>query len=196
MTYLWPMKIDKSLLQRANNTCELSGETENLTTYEVGPNFDGTLEQTIVVSQKLKDQLNGTTEPAPNDWRCLNDSMWSEIEAVKVVAYRMLHQLRGEGWPQDLLDMIYLEDETLAWAKAGLPDEDAVVHKDSNGNILEAGDSVTLIKDLKVKGANFTAKRGTAVRNIRLVPDNAGHIEGKVETQMIVILTEYVKKNK
>jgi protein PhnA len=92
--------------------------------------------------------------------------------------------------------MIYLEEATLAWANAGLPDEDAVVHKDSNGNILEAGDSVTLIKDLKVKGANFTAKRGTAVRNIRLVHDNAGQIEGKVETQMIVILTEYVKKNK
>ena len=55
---------------------------------------------------------------------------------------------------------------------------------------------MTLIKDLKVKGANFTAKRGTAVRNIRLVHDNAGQIEGKVETQMIVILTEYVKKNK
>jgi len=62
--------------------------------------------------------------------------------------------------------------------------------------VLEAGDSVTLIKDLKVKGANFTAKRGTAVRNIRLVHDNSGQIEGKVETQMIVILTEYVKKNR
>jgi protein PhnA len=190
------MKINKTLLQRANNTCELSGETENLATYEVGPNFDGSTEQTILITQNLRGQLDGTTEPNPNDWRCLNDSMWSETEAVKVVAYRMLHQLRGEGWPQDLLDMIYLEDETLEWAKAGLPDENALVHKDSNGNILQAGDSVTLIKDLKVKGANFTAKRGTAVRNIRLVPDNAGHIEGKVETQMIVILTEYVKKNK
>jgi protein PhnA len=190
------MKIDKALLQRANNTCELSGEADNLTTYEVGPNHDGTPEQTIIVTQKLKDQLDGTTEPVPNDWRCLNDSMWSETDAVKVVAYRMLHQLRSEGWPQDLLDMIYLEDETLEWAKAGLPDENAIVHKDSNGNILEAGDSVVLIKDLKVKGANFTAKRGTAVRNIRLVHDNAGQIEGKVETQMIVILTEYVKKNK
>jgi len=190
------MEIDKGLLQRANNTCELSGETENLITYEVGPNHDGTPEQTIVITQSLKDQLDGTTEPVPNDWRCLNDSMWSETEAVKVIAYRMLHQLLSEGWPQDLLDMIYLEEATLAWANAGLPDEDAVVHKDSNGNILEAGDSVTLIKDLKVKGANFTAKRGTAVRNIRLVHDNAGQIEGKVETQMIVILTEYVKKNK
>lgn len=194
--YLRVMKIDRTLLARAGDACELSGATENLTTYEVGPNATNELDKTIVLSQSLKEQLVGEAEVTPNDWRCLNDSMWSEVEAVKVVAYRMLHQLRGEGWPQDLLDMMYLEDGTLAWAKAGLPDEDALVHKDSNGNVLEAGDTVVLIKDLKVKGANFTAKRGTAVRNIRLVHDNAGHIEGRVETQQIVILTEYVKKSK
>lgn len=190
------MKIDRTLLTRANNACELSGATENLTTLEVGPDAAGALEKTIVLTQSLKDQLEGDTEVAANDWRCLNDCMWSEVEAVKVVAYRMLHQLRAEGWPQDLLDMMYLEEDTLAWAKAGLPDDNAAVHKDSNGNILAAGDTVVLIKDLKVKGANFTAKRGTAVRNIRLVHDNAGQIEGRVETQQIVILTEYVKKSK
>jgi protein PhnA len=51
-----------------------------------------------------------------------------------------------------------------------------------------------LIKDLPVKGAGFTAKRGTPVRNISVVPDNAGHIEGRVNGQHIVILTEFVKK--
>ena len=61
--------------------------------------------------------------------------------------------------------------------------------------VLEAGDTVTLIKDLNVKGANFTAKRGTAVRNISLVPDNAEHIEGRVNGQQIVILTQFVKKS-
>lgn len=190
------MKIDKTLLDSANNVCELSGASKGLTTYEVGPDADGGNASTIVLTQNLKDQLEGITEVATNDWRCLNDSMWSETAAVKVVAYRMLHQLRGEGWPQDLLDMIYLDEETMAWAKSGLPDADALVHLDSNGNVLENGDTVVLIKDLKVKGANFTAKRGTAVRNIRLVHDNAGQIEGRVETQQIVLLTEYVKKNK
>jgi len=68
------------------------------------------------------------------------------------------------------------------------------VHKDANGATLEAGDSVVLIKDLNVKGANFVAKRGTAVRRITLVADNADHIEGKVEGQRIVILTKFVKK--
>jgi protein PhnA len=69
-----------------------------------------------------------------------------------------------------------------------------VKHIDSNGSILENGDTVTLIKDLEVKGANFTAKRGTSVRNIRLVHDNPEQIEGKINGQGIVILTQYVKK--
>ena len=69
-----------------------------------------------------------------------------------------------------------------------------VIHKDSNGHVLQAGDSVVLIKDLKVKGANFIAKRGTPVRRISLDPTNANHIEGRVEDQHIVILTQYVKK--
>lgn len=190
------MKISRELQARSGNQCELSGATDTLTVYPVGPSADDTPEKNIVISQHLEQQLTGERELVANDWRCLNDSMWSEIPAVKVVAFRVLHALRNEGWPQDLLDMIYLEEDTRAWAEAGLPDEDAIVHKDSNGNVLLAGDSVTLIKDLKVKGANFIAKRGTAVRNIRLVPDNAGQIEGRVETQQIVILTEYVKKNK
>ena len=123
--------------------------------------------------------------------------MWSQIPAVQVMAWRMLTRLRDEGWPQDLLDMLYLDDETLAWAQSGIHDdsEDAVVHRDSNGAILEAGDTVTLIKDLDVKGSSLTAKRGTAVRGIRLVQDNAGQIEGRVEGQQIVILTQFVKKS-
>ena len=69
-----------------------------------------------------------------------------------------------------------------------------MVHRDSNGAVLSQGDTVTLIKDLPVKGAGFTAKRGTAVRGIALVPDDAGQIEGRVDGQRIVILTEFVKK--
>jgi protein PhnA len=113
------------------------------------------------------------------------------------MAWRMLTRLSSEGWPQELLDMLYLDDETLAWAKAsgeGASDDDSVRHVDSNGAVLEAGDTVTLIKDLNVKGANFTAKRGTAVRGISLVADNPEHIEGKVNGQQIVILTKFVKK--
>mgnify|MGYP005997005553 CR=1 FL=1 len=94
-------------------------------------------------------------------------------------------------WARDLLDQLYLDDDTQAWA-----DNVAAVtaHKDAHGAPLQAGDTVVLIKDLPVKGAGFTAKRGTAVRGIALVPDNAAHIEGRVEGQRIVILTEFVKR--
>jgi len=110
----------------------------------------------------------------------------------------MLNRLKTEGWPQDLLDMIYMEDDTLKWAAStgeGKDEEDRIIHKDSNGVILNSGDTVVLTKDLNVKGGgSFTAKRGTAVRRISLVHDNAAQIEGKVEGQQIVILTQFVKK--
>ena len=61
--------------------------------------------------------------------------------------------------------------------------------------MLEAGDTVTIIKDLNVKGSSMVAKRGTAVRGISLVRDNAEHIEGRVDGQQIVILTKFVKKS-
>ena len=69
-----------------------------------------------------------------------------------------------------------------------------MLFSDSNGNILVNGDTVTLIKDLDVKGSSINAKIGTAVRNIRLVHDNTEQIEGKVDGQLIVILTKFVKK--
>ena len=95
--------------------------------------------------------------------------------------------------------MIYLEEKTLSWAKAGLLAEkvlDEIKHIDSNGVQLFSGDNVFLIKDLVVKGrGSFTAKRGTTVRNISLDHENPEFIEGKVEGQQIVILTKYLKKS-
>ena len=132
-----------------------------------------------------------------NHWRCLNDSMWSEHLPVKVVAWRMLNRLKGEGWSLDLLNMLYLTEEELAFAQAfndHLEEGEKVIHKDSNGAVLSAGDNVVLIKDLKVKGSSMVAKQGTVVRKIALDPENAQYIEGKVEGQQIVILTQYVKK--
>lgn len=184
--------MEQELRERSGSTCELCGATENLVVYEVGPKED----EAILVCETCNHQLNNPDDVDPNHWRCLNDSMWNPVTAVQVVAWRMLNQLRGEGWPVDLIDMMYLDEETLAWAKAGLADSsDEVKHVDSNGAVLEAGDTVVLIKDLNVKGAGFTAKRGTAVRKISLVHDNPEHIEGRVEGQQIVILTKFVKKS-
>ena len=191
------MSTEIELQERSQSKCELCSVTENLSSYEVPPISDGSPDECIFICQTCREQIENPDKVDANHWRCLNDSMWSQIPAVQVVAWRMLTRLSAEGWPQDLLDMLYLSDETLAWAKAAgdaANDEDIVKHVDSNGVLLEAGDTVTLIKDLDVKGANFTAKRGTAVRGISLVADNPEHIEGRVEGQRIVILTKFVKK--
>lgn len=189
--------IQEKLQERSNNQCELCTSTNNLTVYTVPPRETDNEENSILICENCNTQLNDESKVDPNHWRCLNDSMWSEVPAVKVVAWRMLDQLRGEGWPADLLDMMYLEEETLAWAKEGSSTEvveNRIVHKDSNGVVLEAGDSVVLIKDLPVKGSSMIAKRGTAVRRISLDHENANHIEGRVDGQQIVILTQFVKK--
>ncbi|WP_062058523.1 PhnA domain-containing protein [Aquimarina longa] len=191
------MSLERELNKRSGSVCELSGETDNLKVYEV-PKSPGTgLDSHILISQTCLEQIENPEKIDPNHWRCLNDSMWSEIPAVQVMAWRMLNRLKSEGWPQDLLDMLYLDEDTIAWANAtgeGDDPEDIIKHLDANGAILQAGDSVVLIKDLDVKGANFTAKRGTPVRNISLVHDNPEHIEGRVSGQHIVILTKFVKK--
>jgi protein PhnA len=192
------MSLESELQARSESKCELCSTTDELQVYEVPPKSTGGVDGNILICATCSDQIENPDNVVANHWRCLNDSMWTPVPAVQVIAWRMLNRLKSEGWPADLLDMLYLDDETLAWAKAtgeGIDEEDAVIHKDSNGVTLQAGDTVVLIKDLSVKGAGFTAKRGTAVRGISLVADNAEHIEGKVSGQQIVILTQYVKKS-
>jgi len=184
------MSIEEALKTRSNNSCELCSSTENLSVYEVSPS-NGTVEQSIYICDTCKEQIDDTDKMDENHWHCLNDSMWSEVDAVKVVAYRILSILKK----QDLLDMLYLEDDVKNWADQGLvAQENKIIHKDSNGVILSAGDTVNIVKDLEVKGAGFTAKRGTAVRNISLPQDDADHIEGRVNGVKIMILTKYLKK--
>jgi len=80
------------------------------------------------------------------------------------------------------------------WA-AGDGAGEAVVVRDSNGNVLVAGDTVTVIKDLKVKGSSIPLKQGTVIRNIRLVEDDAEHIEGNAEKiKGLVLKTCFLKK--
>lgn len=71
----------------------------------------------------------------------------------------------------------------------------AIIVKDSNGTQLNEGDTVTVIKDLKVKGANATLKRGTVIRNIHLVDDDAENIECNAEKiKGLVLKTCFLKK--
>ena len=191
------MSLLKKLQERSRSKCELCGSKEQLSIYEVPPVSDGSENDSILICQTCSDQIENPDHVEMNHWRCLNDSMWSEVKPVQIVVWRMLTRLRAEGWPQDLLDMMYLEEENLKWAKStgeGEEKENEIVHRDVNGVVLQAGDSVVLIKDLKVKGSSMVAKQGTAVRRISLDRDNAAYIEGKVGPTQIVIITKYVKK--
>ncbi|CAM1358426.1 PhnA domain-containing protein [Tenacibaculum xiamenense] len=191
------MSLLQELQARSGHQCELCGSKENLSIYEVPPISTGGVDGSLLGCNTCIDQINNPESVSSNHWRCLNDSMWSEFRAVKVVAWRMLHRLKKDGWSQDLLDMMYLDDEELRFAEASgdhLDESEKVIHKDVNGTVLQAGDNVVLIKDLKVKGSSMVAKQGTAVRRISLDPENPKYIEGKVGGTQIVIITDYVKR--
>lgn len=187
--------IEKKLKDRSASKCELCGSEYDLIVFNVAPNTEESVEKSILSCKTCVDQIENPEKMDLNHWRCVNDSMWNENLPVQIVSWRMHARLKNN----DMLEMMYLDEESLEWAKfTGETEEEEgkIVHKDSNGNILFDGDSVVLIKDLDVKGANFTAKRGAAVHNIKLVWYNAEQIEGRVENQNIVILTQYVKKTK
>ncbi len=90
----------------------------------------------------------------------------------------------------------YVYDEASGeWRPASeMAAANAIVVQDSAGNVLADGDSVTLIKDLKVKGTNTTLKQGTVIRSIRLT-DDPEHIDCKHETiKGLVLRAEFVRK--
>ena len=191
------MKLEALLSLRSENKCELCKSGEGIQMYEVLPQQNGDAEDCIMLCNVCLTQVEKKAELNSSHWHCLSESMWSEVPGVQVVAWRMLNRLRNESWAADNLDMMYLADERLAWAKAtGYHENDATVdlHKDCNGQILQTGDTVVLIKSLDVKGSTLNAKMGTVVKNIRIVEDNTEQIEGKIEGQTIVILTRYVRK--
>jgi protein PhnA len=192
------MKLEDILLERSNHQCELCQSTQGIKLYEVLPQDTTNKDNNIIACSKCIAQIEKKEEPDSSHWsKCLPESMWSEIPAVQVTAWRLLNRFRNESWAAESLDMLYLTDENLEWAKAtGDHENDGSVdlHKDCNGQILQSGDTVVLIKSLDVKGSTLNAKMGTVVKNIRLVAENTEQIEGKIEGQTIVILTKYVRK--
>lgn len=188
------MKLEEQLQKRSGNQCELCKSTEALKIYEV-PGADA--DNAILICNTCRMQIEKKAELNSDHWRFLSETMWSEVPGIQVVSWRMLNRLKQESWAMESLEMMYLDDERLAWAKAtGDHENDAAVelHKDCNGQVLQDGDAVVLIKSLDVKGSTLNAKMGTVVKNIRLVENNTAQIEGKIEGQLIVILTQYVRK--
>jgi protein PhnA len=188
------MSVEATVFERAGSSCELCQSPEDLRLYLVPPEEEQTVEKSVLVCPTCESQIKQTSPVDANHWRCLNASMWSEVSAVQVVAWRMLNRLSEESWARDLLEMLFLDDALLEWAKAGATDgSESKPTRDSNGTELQGGDTITLIKDLDVKGGGFTAKRGTTVKNISLT-DDPEQIEGRVNGVRIVLLTKYLKK--
>ncbi len=102
----------------------------------------------------------------------------------------MTHKNEWENleWNEELGDFVKKDSNNSDDA------EEKVVTKDSNGNVLESGDSVTLIKDLDVKGSPLTLKRGEKIKKIRLIED-LENIECKIGKSTLVLKTCFLKKS-
>lgn len=104
--------------------------------------------------------------------------------------------------PQCGLDNTYPDGALLAcpdcgheWAAGDAGAAAGMVVRDVNGNVLAAGDTVVVIKDLKVKGSSIPLKQGSVIRNIRLVEDDPGHIEGHSDRiRDLVLKTCFLRK--
>ena len=189
--------MEQQLLERSGNKCELCEAAAALKRYEVQPQTGNTEDNCVMLCEKCIAQLERKEALDTAHLACLRTSIWSPVPGIQVITWRLLNRLKNEAWAADSLDSMYLDEETLAWAQAGMEDDGDVaeeLHKDCNGAVLEAGNSVVLIKSLDVKGSQLNAKMGTVVKNIRLVDNNTDQIEGKIEGQTIVILTKYVRK--
>jgi protein PhnA len=189
------VSVETEIQGRSGNQCEFCATAGELVVLPVHPRTGDVAENCVHLCPTCSGQVTGEVPMDPNHWYCLQQSAWSPEPAVQVLAWRLLHRLSAQAWAIDLADQIYMEDDTRAWAEQlEAPVETAANNPvDSNGTVLNEGDSVTLIKDLVVKGANFTAKRGTLVKNIR-VGDDPTHVEGKVSKMSIMLKTCFLKR--
>lgn len=191
------MSILNQLQNRCDNTCEIcSTATNDLKVYVVPPKKEESVENAVALCADCYSQISANNFSNSNYWHCTTASIWDETPAVQALSYKILTTLKNEAWAMECIDSVYVDENVVEWANAEAKLEaEKIVHKDSYGVILESGDTVVLIQNLNVKGANFIAPKGTIVRKIRLVADNAEQIEGKIEGDTIVILTKYVRKS-
>ncbi len=183
--------ITSSLKERCQGLCELCSTDEATIAYAVTPKNNDAIENEVAICSHCHSILEGS--PAGNHWQCLAGSIWNTEPSVQALSYRILYGIKEEEWANELMNSVELDEAVVDWATSFYQKE--AVHVDSNGTPLQNGDTVILTQGLNVKGANFMAPKGTVVRRIRLVPDNAEQVEGKINEQTIVILTKFVKKS-
>lgn len=179
------------LNERSGGLCELCSKNPATVAYTVSPKADDPIENQVALCETCLQHID-----APDQsfyWRVTEGSIWNPEPSVQALSYRILDRYKDEDWASGVLSMVDLDEDVIQWANSGM--EAAAQHIDAYGNVLEAGDTVVLTQALDVKGTNFSAPKGTVVKRIRLVHDNTEQIEGKINDQLIVILTKYVKKS-
>ncbi len=181
-----------SLMERAESKCELCASTSTLEIFEVPPVVNPNIDRSALLCSNCMAQVPTMQNLDVNHWLCLNESAWTQVPAVQVIVWRLLNKL-SESWAQDLLDQIYLEEDVQKWAE-DFDDASGLSVVDANGTPLAEGDTVTVIKDLNVKGTSFVAKRGTIVKSIHLGADPE-LVEGKVNGVVIFLKTCFLKKS-
>lgn len=115
--------LGKDLARRAKSKCELTGAAGvPLRPYEVPPVNDvPDIERTLLISEACHAVLEHPKRLQGREWQCLAEIVWSEMAAVQVVAWRMLHELaKREDWAREVLDGVFLDEEVEAWANSDL----------------------------------------------------------------------------
>jgi protein PhnA len=182
------MALIKALQDRSNGCCELCNSDKDVNEITVAPRSDEPENQVVL----CVDCRNALATGDAGQLRIAAESVWSELPAVQVLSFRILQRFADQAWAADALGTVYLDDQLMLWVEAELGAGDK--HRDCDGQELVTGDNIIVIQDLVVKGANFTAKRGTVVKRIRIVSDEPTQIEGKVNDQTIILLTKFVRK--
>jgi protein PhnA len=191
------MKVSIPLATRSNNCCELcSTASTDLTAYAVPPKNNDAIENEVALCATCLQNITTANFTDANYWRCLSGSIWSEVPAVQALSFKILTKLKSHDWAMEAMEAVVLDEAVINWANAEDDLEAAkVIHKDAYGVVLQSGDTIILTENLNIKGANFIASKGTTVRKIKVVPNNAEQIEGKIEGDTIVILTKFVRKS-
>jgi len=87
------MSTEKTLLARSGSRCELCGAEDGLSVYVVPLALSENADEAVLVCATCQGQIEHPDTVDVNHWRCLNDSMWSQVPAVQVMAWRMLTRL-------------------------------------------------------------------------------------------------------
>ena len=112
--------LGKDLARRAKSKCELTGASGvPLRPYEVPPVGENPdIERTLLISEACHEVLERPDSLKGREWQCLAEVVWSEMPAVQVVAWRMLHKLaKREDWAREVMEELFVDEEVEKWAR-------------------------------------------------------------------------------